>query len=109
MEQLSEHVEMKDKILQWLVHGERGISSEAIACAVIGLKPRYIYHPIDSADFMRCVKFLDAVPEARQYLTAVAELSETWAILVENWESLEKLYRSGDFSKLYSQMKRLGC
>ena len=109
MELLSGHVEMKDQILQWFVHGERGVSSESMACAVLGMKPRFMCHPIDHADFMRCVKFLDAVPEARQQLTAVAGLSETWARLVEHWDELETLYRSGNLSKLYSQMKRLGC
>ena len=101
--------EMKDKILEWLIHGERGVSSESMACAVLGMKPKLMCHPIDHADFMRCVKFLDAVPEARNYLKDVAKLSGTWAILVENWDELETLYRSGDSSKLYSQMKRLGC
>lgn len=106
---LSGHVEMKDKILEWFVTGARGISSEAIACTVVGLKPRFACHPIDQHDFKRCVMFLDAVPEARKHLDKVAMLSKTWAILVENWDELETLYRSGNLSKLYSQMRRLGC
>ncbi len=32
--------EMKDKILEWVFTGVRGVSSESMACAVLGMKPR---------------------------------------------------------------------
>ncbi len=30
---------MKDKVINWFASGERGISSEAMACAVLDMKP----------------------------------------------------------------------
>ncbi len=62
---------MKDKILDWFARGKRGISSEAMACAVADMMPserlaKFSNHPNDPDDFKRCVKFLDAVPEARR-------------------------------------------
>ena len=32
--------DMKDKILDWFAHGECGVSSEAMACAVAGMSPK---------------------------------------------------------------------
>lgn len=109
---------MKDKILDWFAHGERGISSEAMACAVGGMKPndfwaRFGNHPSDPDDLKRCIKFLDAVPEARQHLGEVAKLSKTWAKLIEHWDELEAMFReefpTGKTPKLYQRMKNLGC
>lgn len=109
---------MKDKILEWFATGERGISSEAMACAVADITPneswgRFGNHPSDPDDFKRCVKFLDAVPEARQNLKKIAALSEVWARLVEHWDELEDLFHeewpSRNAPKLYERMKQLGC
>jgi hypothetical protein len=116
---------MKDKILDWFAHGERGISSEAMACAVADIKPiekwvKYGNHPLDPDDFKRCVKFLDAVPEARQHMNKVAALSNVWARLIEHWDELEALFREEyqtnsaprlykRMPRLYERMKNLGC
>jgi len=109
---------MKDKILEWFANGERGISSEAMACAVSDMKPneswaRFGNHPSDPDDFKRCVKFLEAVPEARQHMNKVAALSKVWARLVEHRDELEALFReeypTKSTPKLYERMKKLCC
>jgi hypothetical protein len=105
---------MKEKILEWFAHGECGISSKAMACAVIGMKPdknwsAFGNHPHDPDDLSRCVKLLDAVPEARNHLGKVAKLSKVWARLVEHWDELEAMYRSRDYNQLYDRMKEIGC
>lgn len=115
---LAAESEMKDKILEWFATGERGISSEAMACAVADIKPndlhaRFGNHPSDPDDFERCVKFLAAVPEARLHMGKVAKLSTVWARMVEHWEELEALfteeYPTNSAPKLYERMKQLGC
>ena len=88
---------MKDKILNWFATGETGISSKAMACAIADLEvdkkwAKFGNHPSDPDDFNRCLKFLAAVPEARQHLDKVAALSKTWAKLVENWSAIEKCF-----------------
>lgn len=111
---------MKDKVLAWFIYGETGISSEAMACAVSGMMPNpkgthFGNHPHDPDDLNRCIKFLDAVPEARDHLDKVAVLSKTWAALVGNWSELEALLREevptgiGRAPKTYARMKQLGC
>ena len=110
--------DMKDKILDWFAHGECGVSSEAMACAVAGMAPKKRWaafgnHPCDPDDFKRCIKFLDAVPEARQHLGEVAKISTTWAGLIAHWDELEALFRAeyptGKAPKLYERMKELKC
>lgn len=105
------------KVLEWFVHGECGISSKAMACAVIGMKPnerwKFANHPSDPSDFRRCLKFLSAVPEARNCMDKVARLSPVWEKLVDNWEELEALfleeYPQNWAPRLYERMKSLGC
>lgn len=78
----------------WLAGGERGISSEAIAQRLVGGRPKRWTHPYDVADLRRCVLLLDAVPEAREHIDAMADVSPEWARLVEHWDELERLLRS---------------
>ena len=108
---------MKEKVLEWFARGETGISSEAMACAVCDMTPNpkwsgFGNHPSDPSDLNRCVKFLDAVPEARNHLHKVAALSKTWAVLVENWSELEAMLReelpTNNAPKTYKRMKQLG-
>lgn len=111
---------LKDQVLAWLALGGHGVSAEAMARAVIGMKPEepwslYGDHPSDPADFKRCVDFLVAVPEAKKHLELVASLSKVWSALIENWTELEKIFKeetstgSGRSKKLYARMKALGC
>ena len=109
---------MNDKILEWFANGETGISSKAMARAIAGLKRDTTWsawgdHPSDPSDFNRCVKFLKAVPEARQHLNKVATLSKVWETLVQHWDELEKLLEeelpNNRCPKLYDRMKELGC
>src|SRR5690554_43536 len=64
---------------EWLLTGDRGISSETIFGAITGLViNRRKYPPADPADFYRCYKLINAVPEWKSELHKVAELSKTW-------------------------------
>jgi len=113
--------ELQAKVLVWFGCGELGISSKAMACAVVGIptashKDRN--HPYDPADFNRCLKFLNAVPEARQHFDKVAALSKTWAALISRWDEVEKCFidevgldwcNGKKASKTYKLMKEIGC
>lgn len=82
---------IKEKTLEWLAAGRVGMSSKTMALHICGIKTEYA-HPHDPADFNRCLLFLDAVPEARQHIGKMAELSKTWAALIDNWSYLEDLF-----------------
>lgn len=83
---------------EWLATGNRGISSEMIATHLTGVpilpnrwSKRYDNHPHDPSDFRRCEILLRAVPEAREHLNAVGEISPIWRSLVEHWDELVAL------------------
>jgi len=109
---------MKADVLKWMVQGETGISSKAMAAAVCDIEPdgqwaEFGNHPSDPSDLDRCIKFLAAVPLARFHLAKVAKLSKVWAALIDNWQELETLYAleqpTGKAPMTYARMKELGC
>jgi len=101
---------------EWLLHGERGISSEAIVSQITGFnichsRCRGIDHPRDPADFRRCRELLETVPYCRRHLDRMKTRSPIWARLVECWDELERLYveecLTGTCHKLYEKMQAL--
>lgn len=110
---------LKEKILDWMVTGETGISSKTIACHLAGLpRPQFSCHPLDPADFNRCLLLLKAVPELRPLLPRMSELSEVWASLVERWDEVEHSFvnevgwnwsNGHRAQRTYDLMKRIGC
>lgn len=113
--------ELKDKVLHWFAHGETGISSKAMACAVAGNPPEKSHfgnHPSDPDDLNRCLKFLSMVPEARQHFDKVAALSKTWAKLIARWDEVEQCFldevgfnwcKARSAPKTFALMKEIGC
>ena len=108
---------MKDKILEWFATGRVGASSKAMACAAAGL-PGDKSHPYDPDDLNRCLLLLEAVPEIRDCMDKVAEISGTWAKLVTRWDEVEKCFldevglnwcKANSASKTYELMKQIGC
>lgn len=87
-------------VTRWLVTGERGTSSLTIVEVLEGLPPRLLIgryartHPLDTADFRRCVLLLDAVPRYRARLGEMAAISPTWAALAAAWGELEASLRA---------------
>ena len=103
-----------EKLNNWLLTGERGISSEAIASKMTGVNFTGQWgmgHPLDPSDFRRCLLLLKAVPEFKERLNEMEEVSPVWKDMVENWDELEKLYyeevHTGKCPKLYDRMKEL--
>ena len=108
---------MKDKILRWFGTGKVGASSRAMALAAVEM-PNDGSHPLDPADFNRCLLLLEAVPEIRQRMDRVAAISKTWAKLVDHWAEVEKCFLDEvglDWSngqratRTYNLMKDIGC
>jgi hypothetical protein len=104
---------------EWLLKGDRGISSETIFGAISGLWiGRSKYPPADPSDFNRCYKLIKQVPEWKQELHKVSELSKTWKNVIDNWDKLSELleeqieWRDKGISAsngMYDFMKQLGC
>jgi hypothetical protein len=83
---------MKDKILKWFGNGEVGSSSTAMALAVAGIDSEEKSHPHDPGDFNRCLLFLQSVPEARNHLNKVSQLSPYWGAVISNFDKIEKSF-----------------
>jgi len=104
---------MKDKILNWIGTGEVGLSSKAMALAVVDM-PNDGSHPHDPDDLQRCLLLLDRVPEIRGYMHKVAAISDTWAKLVDQWDEIEQCLRDemnkgNQAPQTYKLMKSIGC
>jgi len=86
--------DIKTKILQWFATGERGISSEAIAYQMAGIKNgrKWNIHPSDPDDFKRCLKLVNLIPEIRLRLDEMRQVSAEWNALVENWKAVEDCF-----------------
>ena len=82
-------------LMDWLLTGERGLSSEAIVKVVLGI-PFDMWGnnvPLDAGDFRRCALLFQAVPTLRPLLdTVVAESDPAWALLAENWDLLTEIF-----------------
>jgi hypothetical protein len=103
---------------EWLLKGDRGISSETIFGAISGLVISSCkYPPADPSDFYRCYKLIKAVPEWKSELHKVAELSKTWKNVIDNWDKLSELLEQIEWrdkgisasNGMYDFMKQLGC
>jgi hypothetical protein len=91
-------VHLTDAAADWLVHGERGLSSETIFEHMTGIPllgapwrsstPRT---PSDPDDFQRCERLLRQVPEFRARRNELTELSPLWAALIEHWDEITAL------------------
>ena len=98
----------------WLASDDTGMSSKAMAHHLLGAACKEdirLAHPHDPADFGRCHRFLQAVPEAVPLLPLMANVSPVWARLIAAWPELTALYLEelpfGKCPRLYETMKNL--
>jgi len=103
---------LQTQAMKWLMHGERGMSSETMCRLIAGVGPvtREKVFPSDGDDFSRCAKFLEAVPLAREKLDCM-RVNRTWTAYVDHWDELERLYKkevsSGKSAGLGARLKEL--
>jgi len=111
--------EIEAKALNWLENGRVGASSGTICGTLfpnLQKHPKFanktddndkfeIHWPIDNSDFDRCVKFFEAVPEAKARLNEIASLSKEWKGLVSNWDKIENLAKEDKREEAYNLIK----
>lgn len=113
------------RVLWWYENGERGVSAETLlanfitvqgnlAAMKIKKRPRSEWgHPHDPSDFGRCHKLLEALPELREHLDQMKDVSRVWSNLVDNWDKLTAMLQeqltTGKRNGMYEFMKELGC
>jgi hypothetical protein len=111
-------------LLQWLASDDTGVSSRYMAAALAAAAGRTFYpglagyeyrdpYPHDPGDFGRCVRLLDAAPELRPHLAALADPRHgpVWNAITAEWETLEAWYRmdlsTGRSDRLYARLREL--
>lgn len=90
--QADQSKDVQQKAMWWIANGETGMSSKTMWNCLIGHKDFRINHPYDPADFSRCYKLLQAVPEWKTELHKLKPLSKEWSNLVDNWDKLTEMY-----------------
>jgi hypothetical protein len=109
-------VDIKD-ILRWLATGQTGESSKALAFCFAGIKGRSD-HPLDPADFNRCLLLIHTYPEMRSLLPKAKALSPTWSKIIDHWDEIEQTFldeagldwrKANAAPKTYKLMKDIGC
>ena len=82
----------RERILGWMLSGEVGLSSRAIATVGLaggGPGTPYICYPLDPADLRRCLRLLDLAPSLRDVaFPRLAAASPVWAELIAVWDDL---------------------
>lgn len=98
----------------WLASDRVGHSSRWMAKTLAGYwggsSAQYAY-PLDPGDFGRCLGLLDACPELRAQLPAMADTGPEWAALIAHWKELEAIFQqeapTGECPRLYDRMRTL--
>jgi hypothetical protein len=92
----------------WLLSDEVGMSSKFLAFKLSGspLAMTGYEHPYDAADFQRCRKMLDAIPELKSRLNLVASESKVWAGLIEEWDLICQLIDDDKCSEAYELINK---
>ena len=92
--------DMTDRIMAWMLVGEVGESSKAMAVKWWSAE-RTIggyhaldrkAHPRDPADFRRCLLLLEVLPECRERMGELRDLSPMWNALVDRWDEIERTF-----------------
>lgn len=104
---------LPDSFVEWLVHGDRGNSSNAIAQKVTGVitSKKFVAHPLDTSDFGRCLGVVSTlVSKDRSEIDIIKQMigvSDTWTRLVWEWFKLKKLYDNGDSKAVYALLQKI--
>ena len=99
-------IDWDSRAVEWYRGTDTGISSETIMEVMTGIPVRSHSPPWDAGDFGRCYRLLDKFPDWKDRLNEVAERFPEWKPLVDNWASLESMYRDRD-DGMYEYMKGL--
>jgi len=108
---------ISERAVWWISDGERGASSEARWCCLMGRGVKRTNHPCDPDDFKRCYKLLQLIPEWKDELHKLKPLSPVWSLLVDNWNKLTEMFEENEKSGwknykeigMYEFMKKIGC
>lgn len=77
-ESVEEMIEALRKPLQWIVSNDTGVSSKTIWSVIMGVEPDYADVPADEADYGRCIRLLQLIPQWQSRLNEVVDKYPEW-------------------------------
>lgn len=98
---------ISERAEKWIKGSDKGMSSKTLWAVMMGERPDRHAYPSDGSDLGRCMRLLDLIPEWRQRMSKMAEVSEYWAALVAEWPKLEALHKTDDAKATYAFMKSI--
>jgi hypothetical protein len=107
---------IEKRYVEWLVGDDTGTSSETLLLIHVGILKRSRFGfdaPHDPSDFGRCYRLVKKFPEIKGSFHDVSKRVPVFAGILENWDSLCKLYRKelkrpdGRCPELYAKIKEL--
>lgn len=104
---------LPESFVDWLVDGDRGMSSNAIAQKVTGVitSREYIAHPLDTSDFGRCLGVIDALisdsMSEKDIVKQMVGLTPTWTRLAWQWFEIKKYYDERDGKAVYDLLQEV--
>lgn len=100
----------KDKLIEWLLGDDTGVSSKEIARQMAGIEPSSDkWGPCDPSDLGRCLRLLALFPGWDVW--EMRTVSDAWWRLVNHWGELSELYHeelpTGNAPRTYARMQEI--
>ena len=83
---------MFEKIAHWLAGSDVGVSSKTMAIIAMGATAGHFDAPYDGADFGRCYRLVNSIPEIKNYFDRIARAVPRFAGILRNWDTLVRIY-----------------
>tara|TARA_R110001599_G_scaffold302056_1_gene507714 strand:- start:1030 stop:1476 length:447 start_codon:yes stop_codon:yes gene_type:complete len=103
--------ETTERAMFWRNNGDIGMSSLTIWMHLLDVRhpeSNLIYNksaPSDFSDFKKCYLLLESVPEWKDKLDILINVSPIWKNLVKLWDDLTILYEEKNYSELTIKIK----
>ncbi|WP_321154015.1 hypothetical protein [Serratia nevei] len=89
----------------WLESDDTGASSLYMASVLTGQFIAENHYPRDPADFGRCLRLVEAVPELECKIHDMSQHGKKWAVVAANWNEWAEVYRLDEGERLYRLME----
>lgn len=89
----------------WLASDDVGMSSKFMASVLSGQFQAEFAIPYDPADFGRCVRMIQAVPELKGLIHLMCKHGPMWTAVADNWERWSEMLNEEQSRALYDEMR----
>lgn len=92
----------------WLVYNRNKGRSSLVMFSHIVLGMNYFKdHPLDWEDFQRCLDLMRILPETKDKINMMSEVSTTWEKFVERWQDICHLIKTNNLMEADELIQRI--